>query len=363
MARRRINPISLSFLDAMTCGFGATILFFMVINGSIGVRADNRTADLKGEVDRLEAEILDDYQDQVEIRNSLRETEDQTAIAAGLSRRLIEVVEEIRTELASYEHSTLSRREHINRLQADLKSLEEEAKRLSAASPSLEAPGDRLRAFVGDGDRQYLTGLKVGGERILILLDASASMLGATIVNVIRRRNLPEEVRIRSPKWQQAVSTVEWLTTQFPRDSRFQIYTFNVEAGPVIPGSEGKWLDGGDRQVLDEAMDHLRRIVPADGTSLYHGFSAVRDLRPPPDNLILLVDSLPTQGESPPRGSTISGKRRLNLFQRAVDRLPPGIPVNVVLYPMEGDPLAASSFWKLAVSSGGSYMSPSEDWP
>ena len=143
------------------------------------------------------------------------------AIAAQPAPELFN--QEIRTELASYEQSTLSRREHINRLQADLKSLEEEAKRLSAASPSLEAPGDRLRAYVGDGDRQYLTGLKVGGERILILLDASASMLGATIVNVIRRRNLPEEVRIRSPKWQQAVSTVDWLTTQFPRDSRFQI--------------------------------------------------------------------------------------------------------------------------------------------
>jgi hypothetical protein len=37
--------------------------------------------------------------------------------------------------------------------------------------------------------------------------------------------------------------------------------------------------------------------------------------------------------------------------------------VNVVLSPMEGDPLAASEFWKLAQSSGGSFMAPAKDWP
>jgi hypothetical protein len=43
--------------------------------------------------------------------------------------------------------------------------------------------------------------------------------------------------------------------------------------------------------------------------------------------------------------------------------LPAGIPVNVILFPMEGDPVAASAFWKLAQATGGSFMSLSEDWP
>ncbi len=41
----------------------------------------------------------------------------------------------------------------------------------------------------------------------------------------------------------------------------------------------------------------------------------------------------------------------------------PGVPVNVILFPMEGDPMAASSYWKLAMRSGGSFLSPPEDWP
>ena len=36
MARRRLNVFSLSFLDAMTCGFGAVVLFYMIINASYG---------------------------------------------------------------------------------------------------------------------------------------------------------------------------------------------------------------------------------------------------------------------------------------------------------------------------------------
>jgi len=339
------------------------VLFYMVINASVGLRAGRMTADLQGEVDRLEDEVLDEYKDLVELRNSLRELEERVVIARGLSARLLRSLEDTSAELATYDDTTLSRDEHINRLKADLKSLEEDARRLSAAAPSEETPGDRTRSFVGDGDRQYLTGLKVGGERIFILVDASASMLGDTIVNIIRRRNLPDDVKVRADKWQQAVSTVDWLTTQIPRTSRFQIYTLNETAGPVIPGTEGRWLDGSDREVLDEAVGRLRQVVPRDGTSLYHGLGALKAMVPPPDNLLLLVDGLPTIGKTPPRGATVSAKQRAKLFRRAVENLGRGIPVNVILFPMEGDPLAASSYWRLAIATRGSFMSPSEDWP
>jgi hypothetical protein len=363
MARRRINVLSLSFLDAMTCGFGAVVLFFMIINASFGRQSGRLTGELQGEVNRLEEEVLEGYQNLVELRNSLRVIEKENVLAAGLSRRLIETLEEIQVELATYEKTTLAEKEHVNKLKADLRSLEEQVKRLSASAPSDETPGDRLRSFVGDGDRQYLTGLKVGGRRILILVDASASMLGETIVNIVRRRNLPEEVKIGADKWQQAVATVDWLTTQIPQDSRFQMYTFNTRGGPVIPGSDGEWLDGGDREVLNEAVQRLKEVVPQDGTSLYHAFQSIQTLRPAPDNIFLLVDGLPTQGRKPPRRTTVSGKERVKLFNEATKEVRSKIPINVILFPMEGDPMAPSAFWKLALATGGSYVSPSKDWP
>ena len=363
MRLREINVFSLSFLDAMTCGFGAVVLFYMVINAAAGLRSDDLTADLRGEVIRLEDEVLDGYTDLVEARNSVEDVEEKLVVASGLSRRLLEQIEQIRVELALYSDTTLASEEHINRLKTDLQTLEDGAKRLSAAAPSDETPGDRLRSFVGDGDRQYLTGLKVGGRRIFILVDSSASMLDETIVNVIRRRNLPDEVKLQADKWRQTVRTVDWLTTQIPRESEFQIYTFNESAEPVLPETRGQWLDGGNREVLDQALAALRGVVPQRGTNLHRGLAAMRAMRPRPDNVILLVDGLPTQGEPPSRRATVTGSQRLRLFNKAVGEIGSTAPINVILFPMEGDPDAASAYWKLAVATRGSFMSPAEDWP
>jgi hypothetical protein len=335
----------------------------MIINAAVRDHSQTVTSDLRAEVDRIEREVLEGHRNLVELRNAITTTDKERVLTQGLALRMIESLEQIRIELATFEASTLARREHINQLQADLRSLEEDARRLSASLPSEETPGDRVRAHIGDGDRQYLTGLKVGGSRILFLVDSSASMLGSTIVNVIRRRNLPDQDKVRAAKWRQALATVDWLTTQVPRESRFQVYSFNTSAGPVVPDTRGQWLDASDREVIDEAVRRIWSIVPADGTSLFHAFGAASELNPRPDNIILLTDGLPTVGKSPARSATISARQRARLFNRALDQLPSGVPVNVILYPMEGDPEASSAFWKLAVGTGGSFMSIAEDWP
>jgi len=60
---------------------------------------------------------------------------------------------------------------------------------------------------------------------------------------------------------------------------------------------------------------------------------------------------------------TIDGEGRLRLFERALARLPNGVPVNVILLPMEGDPLAPGAFWALSRRTNGAFMSPARDWP
>ena len=90
---------------------------------------------------------------------------------------------------------------------------------------------------------------------------------------------------------------------------------------------------------------------------------ALKEMRPSPDNIFLLTDSLPTMGARKPLSKRVSGKKRLKLFKEAVQKLPSGVPVNVIMYPMEGDPLAASVFWRLAAETNGSFFCPSGDWP
>ena len=55
--------------------------------------------------------------------------------------------------------------------------------------------------------------------------------------------------------------------------------------------------------------------------------------------------------------------KRRSLFDEARRAAPARVPINVMLFPMDGDPDAPFSFWQLAMSTGGALLAPSEDWP
>ena len=114
---------------------------------------------------------------------------------------------------------------------------------------------------------------------------------------------------------------------------------------------------------MDSVVRALRRIAPSGGTSLYHAFKTAGEFSPPPDNIVLVTDGLPTQGRRRPGGDTVTAAQRLDLFHQALEALPKGVPVNTILLPMEGDASAAAAFWDLAVRTSGSFLTPSRDWP
>ncbi len=361
--RRPIEVFSMSFLDCMSCGFGAVILFFMIINAQVRETTEIDPSDLMAETHKLEVEILDGRKNLVLAKNSMDQLAVEKDTAEGQIARIIALIEQLRAELSKYDSETLAFIERVEQLQTDIKSLEEEVKRLLALAPENQSEGNKLREFKGEGDRQYLTGLKLGGKRTLILVDRSASMLDDTIVNIIRRRNMSTRDKLRAVKWRQVVSSVDWLTAQFAPGSEFQIYMFNNEAKPVIKGSDGIWLKADDSRQLDEAVRILRRTVPENGTNMHAAWAVAKTLTPRPDNIILLVDGLPTMDAATTDRKTISGRRRNELHHRALRELPSGIPVNIFLYPLEGDYEAPMAYWLLAYSSGGSFISVSRDWP
>jgi hypothetical protein len=361
MKRRKLTVFSLSFIDCICCGLGAIILLFVVVNSQNTAQRQRVTEELASETNRWELEVLAGRRDLVQARNTLDEITAELAKTEGLSRKILQAFSEKRLELADRDKQTLASREHVNKLKADIRSLEEDVKRLQAGAKRAEELGRNLRPFPGQGDRQYLTGLKMGGQRILILVDASASMLDETVVGVIRRRNMSSAEKLRAPKWRQAVATVDWLTANLPQDGRVQIYVFNESAGPLLEG--GSWLEARDIDRLNQAVEKLRRLPPEKGTSLINAFEVAAKMSPAPDNLFLLTDGLPTMGKDKPWGSRVSADKRLSLFRDAVKRLPAGLPVNTILLPMEGDPMAASEFWRLAVDTRGSFMCPAKDWP
>jgi hypothetical protein len=363
MKRKPLNVFSLSFLDCITCGLGAVILLFVIINAKSAAHKDKITSDLRAEALLLEMEVTAEKKKMIALRNAFSRTSEDLVVTRGLSRQVLEILSRKKKELAESSNQTLSQKSHVNKLKSDIKVLEAELRRLKAAAKTDDSEGTKLRPFPGTGDRQYLTDLKMGGRRILILVDASASMLDETILGAIRRRNLNPEERRTAPKWRQCVATVEWLIAQLPSTSQFQVYAFNEAATPLIPGTRGRWLDASDTERLDEAVKGMRALAPEKGTSLHSAFETVKTMQPAPDNIFLLVDGLPTMAAGKPWRKRVSSEKRLRLYKEAVGRLTARVPVNIILYPMEGDPMAADAYWRLAKKTRGSFFCPSKDWP
>ncbi len=363
MARktREFTTFSLSFLDIMCCGFGAVLLIFLLMNHAVDARVATVNENLLSEVDLLDEDVREGDRGLVRLRNTLSELDDKMAEAQGLATRINEDKARTEAQVEARKREGFSDNSEIDKLKAELLTLEEKVEELRQASQ--EQKGGNARAFIGEGNRQYLTGLKLGGQNIAILLDASASMLSDKLVQIIRLRNMDAATQRRAEKWTRSLDTVDWLTAQLPVGSKYQVITFNTQAKAALPGTEGKWLEVANQAQLGEVSAALRKLTPAGGTSLENAFTALRTLSPPPDNIFLITDGLPTQGGSPSRDNKVSGPQRQKFFAQAVRHLPGKVPVNVILAPMEGDPMAAAEFWQLAMATHGSLLMPARDWP
>jgi len=362
MKRKSANVFSLAFLDVMFCGFGAVILFFMIINANTYERREKINYQVTGQVTMLDVEVKESEKLLVELKNSIQTVTDELVMTQGLAHEVVKNIKQNNSQLARLDKDTLAKLKSIESLKADLKSIEEENQRLEGGAEK-QLEGDRLKQFAGQGQRQYLTGLKMGGERILILVDSSASMLADRIINVLRFRNLPADERVRAAKWQQVLYTVDWITTRIPTSSHFQIYSFNEKTTPTYKAEGTQWLDGSNGKHLNTAVRNLFNTAPENGTNLYKAFESINNLSPPPDNIYLLTDGLPTKGASTSFGNKVSAKQRKKHYRKALEKLPAGVPVNIILFHMEGDPEASSEFWKLAQRTNGAFFSPSKDWP
>jgi hypothetical protein len=361
--RRAFEVFTLSFLDCICCGFGAVVLFYTIVQAQAGAQEILRIDQLTGEVRKLEEEVLEGTKNLVLLRNTLEKTDEDTAEAKARALRVAAELKRRREESSTMDVDSVARREHINKLMADIKSLEEGLKRLQGGALDKGPAGTRVKAFRGRGYRRYISSLKVKGKRILVLLDTSASMMDEDVAKILRLRNQPEAMRRSALKWRRALDMVEWVSAQLPDNSEFQVYGFNTKSRAVLGDTHGKWLSSSDPRVINNVLTAARGITPADGTSLVNAFLAVRTINPQPDQIILITDGLPTQGSVPPSRKFINARDREKLFNDAMKTMTRDLPLDIVLLPMKGDLLAANAYWQLARRTGGSYVVPSRDWP
>ena len=360
--RREFTVFTMTFLDVMASGFGAIIMIYLLVNHSVDESITRVSASLTAEVSMLEEDIIDGKMNLVQLKNALSKINERLASAREKAVKVAgeEKIEPI--QILAPPVKVESEKQQIEKSKAELAGLEAQVQKLRESDTGAFG-GNAARAFAGEGQRQYLTGLRMGGEHIVILLDVSTSMLDDDVVNILRRRNMSDAQQKNAPKWRRAKSTVEWLASQLPIESHFQIYTFNTVTKSAIPGSDGRWLQVIGGRDLDTAVKTINNTVPKGGTSLRNAFAALAALQPQPDNVYLITDGLPTQGEHADNKGLITGRDREKLFKDSMAFVPKGVPINTILFDMDGDASAGLAYWILAQNTGGTLLSPSKDWP
>jgi len=362
--KREFTTFNLSFLDIMSCGFGAVILVFLIMNHGIVEQKTELNEDLLSEVNLLNEDVTEGTEGLVRLRNTLSEIDLKTAEAQGLATQITQDTENYEAQIDERKRDGYTDSSDIEGLKAELASVNAELEDLKKASQNNS--GNSSRKITGDGSRQYLTGLNLTGDRIAILLDVSASMLADSYgaVDDLRYRYPPSTQRAAA-KWTQSRKMVEWLTANLPLDSDYQVITFNTEATFALPDTRGEWLKVADQPMLYRVADMLGDITPNGGTSLINAFITLKKLAPPPDNVILITDGFPTQGKEPwpSEIQEVTWPQRKVLYESAIraDNRPNRVPINIILAPMVGNHKDIDALWQLARETRGSITALSRD--
>jgi hypothetical protein len=161
--RRQFEIFSMSFLDAICCGFGAIILLFIVSRQSEPGRLEVTQRDLEGLIAQYQQE-LNDIVGETEL---VRRNEATTASDLRTDREQIESLqaqlERIRIQVLATTEDTELTNEVQQRLASAKQSLSEEMRRLLADyRPPLE--------------EYKVGGIPVDSEYIIFLIDTSGSM-------------------------------------------------------------------------------------------------------------------------------------------------------------------------------------------
>ena len=132
--KREFTTFSLSFLDIMSCGFGAVILVYLIMNHSIDEQKVELNQDLQSEVNLLEEDVAEGDEGLVRLRNTLSELDQKMVEAQGLATRISEDKQRYEAQIEARKREGFSDNSEIENLKAELLALEPLAR--AGRSPS-----------------------------------------------------------------------------------------------------------------------------------------------------------------------------------------------------------------------------------
>jgi von Willebrand factor type A domain len=336
----------------MSCGLGAVVLVFMLVKYNVNdssVEVDN----LKNDIQNLEAVKQESIQT---LESIAKQVQQEESSQSSQQKKL----DEMQSELASKVSNAEKTSQEIEQIKTDIKGIKVDKK-------------EDLIETIEVNEENYLLGLKVEGKKIAILVDSSASMTNEKLIDIIKTKNSPEKEKLQAKKWIRTKKIVEWLLARLPKYSEVVVVSYNETA--KILGKQA-WMKASDQSTVSDIMSGLNATIPEGATNLQLGLQTINKFSP--SNLYIITDGLPTKGESRykslnpfancssllGKSNTISGACRVKLFRQTVtESAKPGVKVDVVLLPIEGDPDAINEYWAWTATTGGLIISPAENWP
>ena len=368
----RTGPgFGLAFLDVLCCGLGSAVLLLLIVKHG---PADANTMDQA---------YIDAQARSVEERIAATESHRD-----GLLSRLAEQERVLARDTAVLDTLSAQQKAQAARYAGLLDQFRSERATLRENAANLQALQSAFAEPEAIETRPYgrqLTGINIAEDRVAIFLDRSASMLHSSLVEIVRLRVSAPALKRSAEKWAAAREAARWAYRQLPDGTRFQFFTYAGDLQDIAGATPQtrpriSWQVKGNPGTGAKAVDAaLARAMPDGPTNLKQVFETAAKLVPRPRQLLILTDGYPTVPGNRRLGSlrgcptrrrgatpVLSPRCREAVYLDAVEvvnkRLA-GVPVDVILFPLEGDANAVRGYWLLSALSGGRMLTPARGWP
>jgi len=162
--RRNVDIFNLSFLDVVSCGFGAIILLLVIVKIAEPRVIENLTVDLSGQVIKLQKEVYKMRGETIVLNRDLTERQEQLSSNREKLARLNGSLSTIKGQFARAQTDSEAQAIIAGRLKSAQQSLTEEMRRLQASSYRPTVNNSRIG------------GVPVDSEYIIFIIDTSGSM-------------------------------------------------------------------------------------------------------------------------------------------------------------------------------------------
>lgn len=210
--RRSVDIFNLSFLDVVSCGFGAIILLLVIVKIAEPRVIEKLAVDLSGLVHRLQTARSGQAEEKARVSAELETVRQQ--------------LEQSRTRLAGLDSDVAALRAQAAKAQLALESAQRIESRLETAKQALS---EEMRRLLGRDNRRLgsvIGGIPVDSEYIVFIVDTSGSM--------------------RKGAWPQVLKKVSEVLDIYPHVKGIQVmndmgdYMFTQYAGRWIPDTPAR---------------------------------------------------------------------------------------------------------------------------